>query len=80
MSLSSVLQEREKQHRVLNGEDAAKEWAVFRGNNEYPANPDVESSELLKSWGDFKAQDIHLNTLGERNVDAVKIFNEVGWK
>ncbi|WP_174731712.1 Fe(3+) ABC transporter substrate-binding protein [Mesobacillus harenae] len=62
----------------LSSEEAQKLFA--EGNNEYPANPDVESSELLKSWGEFKAQDIHLNILGERNADAVKLFNEVGWK
>ncbi|WP_053360623.1 Fe(3+) ABC transporter substrate-binding protein [Bacillus sp. FJAT-27251] len=62
----------------LSSEEAQKLFA--EGNNEYPANPDVEASELLKSWGDFKEQDIHLNILGERNADAVKIFNEVGWK
>ncbi len=49
-------------------------------NFEYPANPAVEPSELLKSWGDFKRQDISLSLLGELNSKAVQIFNEVGWK
>ncbi|MFE8700687.1 Fe(3+) ABC transporter substrate-binding protein [Cytobacillus sp. FJAT-54145] len=50
------------------------------GNNEYPANPAVEASETLKSWGEFKAQEINMTILGEKNADAVKIFNEAGWK
>jgi len=49
-------------------------------NYEYPVNPTVEPSELLKSWGDFKAQDINLSQLGEHNQKAVEILNEVNWK
>ncbi len=49
-------------------------------NFEYPVNPAVEVSELLKSWGDFKADDINLSLLGEKNRDAVVIFDKVGWK
>ncbi|MGD6961562.1 extracellular solute-binding protein [Fictibacillus phosphorivorans] len=49
-------------------------------NYEYPVNKDVEPSELLKSWGNFKEQDLNLSELGENNADAVKIMNEVSWK
>lgn len=49
-------------------------------NFEYPTNSDVEPSKLLKSWGEFKEQDLDLNELGENNAKAVKIMNEVGWK
>lgn len=49
-------------------------------NYEYPVNPEAASSELLKSWGEFKEQDIPLSTLGNHNSKAVMIFNEVGWK
>ncbi|SHH93278.1 Fe(3+) ABC transporter substrate-binding protein [Clostridium grantii] len=62
----------------LSGKEAQKVFA--EGNFEYPVNPEVEPSELLKSWGDFKAQDIDLSLLGEYNATAAKIFNEVGWK
>lgn len=48
-------------------------------NYEYPVNPNVEPSELLKSWGEFEAQDINLSLLGEYNKDAVTIFEEVNW-
>ncbi len=30
-------------------------------NYEYPVNASVEASDLLKSWGEFKAQDINLS-------------------
>ncbi len=49
-------------------------------NYEYPVNANVEASDLLKSWGEFKAQDINLSLLGENNKRAVEIFNEVGWQ
>jgi len=49
-------------------------------NYEYPVNANVEPSELLKSWGEFKAQDINLSVLGENNLRAVEIFNEVNWQ
>jgi len=49
-------------------------------NYEYPVNPRVEHSPLLKNWGDFKSDDISLYKLGEKNQEAVKIFDRVGWK
>lgn len=62
----------------LSGEAAQQAYA--EANYEYPVNPKVEPSELLKSWGTFKEQEIPLNVLGELNKDAVRIFGEVGWK
>ncbi|WP_372869418.1 Fe(3+) ABC transporter substrate-binding protein [Planomicrobium okeanokoites] len=49
-------------------------------NYEYPVNPNVEPSELLASWGEFKEQDIPLSVLGDNNSKSILIFNEVGWK
>ena len=54
--------------------------AITDNNYEYPANPNVEPSELLKSWGEFTPQNIDLTKVGEYNKRAVEIFNEVGWK
>ena len=62
----------------LSGEEAQKSYAEV--NYEYPVNPKVEPSELLKSWGTFKEQEIPLNVLGDLNTEAVRIFGEVGWK
>ncbi len=49
-------------------------------NYEYPVNPEVNASELLNSWGEFKEDEINLSKLGEYNKEAVKLFNKVGWK
>lgn len=62
----------------LSSADVQKVFA--EANYEYPVNKEVEPSELLKSWGEFKEQDLNLSELGENNADAVKILNEVSWK
>ncbi len=54
--------------------------AFAENNNEYPVNPEANTTELLKSWGDFKAQDINLTQYGVHNTRAIQILNEVGWK
>lgn len=62
----------------LTRKDVQRQFAD--GNHEYPARPDVEPSELLGSWGRFKADELNLAALGNNNQQAVEIFNEVGWK
>ena len=62
----------------LSGVKAQKEFA--EANYEYPVNPKVQPSELLKSWGEFKKQDINITKLGELNKKSVQLLNEVGWK
>lgn len=49
-------------------------------NYEYPVNPNVEASELLQSWGEFKEQEIPLSVLGENQQEAILIFDKAGWK
>jgi iron(III) transport system substrate-binding protein len=60
--------------------EAEAQRSFAEASTEYPVNPNVEPSALLKSWGTFKKQDINLSKLGENNKKAVQIFNEVGWK
>jgi iron(III) transport system substrate-binding protein len=62
----------------LSSEDAQGQFSET--NYEYPVNPNVEPSELLASWGEFKEQDLNLSELGKYNADALKLMNEVGWK
>lgn len=51
-----------------------------KANYEYPVNPEVEPSELLKSWGSFKEDKLNLSVLGKNNKKAVILFDEAGWK
>ncbi len=54
---------------------------VFAAKNfEYPVRTDVEPSELVKSFGNFKEDKLNLSNLGKYNRDAVMIFDQVGWK
>jgi iron(III) transport system substrate-binding protein len=54
---------------------------IFANTNyEYPVNPDVQASELLQSWGEFKEDSMLLSKLGENNKKAVIIFDEASWK
>lgn len=57
----------------------AQQWYAAV-NFEYPVRTDIEPSDLLKSWGSFKADSINLNKLGVNNANAVKIMDRAGWK
>ena len=62
----------------LSGETAQGIFAS--ANYEYPVNPRVEMDDLLKSWGEFKAQDINLALLGVHAQQAVILMDEEGWE
>lgn len=62
----------------LSSEEAQNVLASI--NYEYPVNAKVSPSDLLTSWGEFKSDDVNLKALGENNLEAVKIFDRVGWK
>ena len=58
---------------------AAQRWYADV-NFEYPVRKDVAPSDLLKSWGEFKADTVNLEQLGVNNAEAVKIMDRAGWK
>ena len=62
----------------LVNKDSQKWYAEV--NHEYPVVADVEWSEMLKSWGKFKADTLNLSKLGEFNSDAVKLMDRARWK
>lgn len=49
-------------------------------NYEYPVNEQVEWSDLLNEWGEFKKDEVNLSVLGKNNEKAVIIFDKVGWR
>jgi iron(III) transport system substrate-binding protein len=60
---------------------SSKAQEVFaKANYEYPVNPNVEASDLLKSWGTFKEDVLPLSALGKYNKNAVLVFDTSGWK
>ncbi len=62
----------------LASPDAQKLFA--EGNFEYPVLAGVKTSDIVSSWGTFEDDTISINTLGENNAKAVKIFDQAGWK
>ncbi len=62
----------------LVGEEAQKWYAEV--NHEYPVREGVAWSEILESWGEFKADTLNLSRLGELNGDAVRLMDRAGWK
>ena len=59
--------------------DAAQQWYA-ETNLEYPIKPGVQPSEILKSWGEFKADTLSLHQLGELNSKAVMIMDRAAWR
>ncbi|MGB0868131.1 MAG: Fe(3+) ABC transporter substrate-binding protein [Flavobacteriales bacterium] len=51
-----------------------------KSNYEYPVHPNVEPSELLKSWGDFKMDELSLEKLYLNNQTAKEVFEAANWK
>ncbi len=48
--------------------------------NEYPVTPGVPWSDVVATWGTFKADDLNLTVLGENNAEAVRIADRAGWQ
>jgi iron(III) transport system substrate-binding protein len=53
---------------------------ISKENYEFPVNEKAVIPELLKSWGNFKTQQIDFNKLGQHNAKAMEIINKTGWK
>ena len=60
-------------------QDEAQRW-YSDVNGEYPVKAGVEASELLQSWGEFKADTLNLSELGTHNAQALRIMDKAGWK
>ena len=48
-------------------------------NFEYPVNPEVEETETLKSWGEFKEDDMPISRIAELAPEAQRVIDRVGW-
>lgn len=62
----------------LAGEEAQAQFASL--NMEYPANPAVAPDPFVASWGTFKGSPLNVATLGELQVDAIKLMDKAGYK
>ncbi|WP_445396220.1 Fe(3+) ABC transporter substrate-binding protein [Zobellella sp. An-6] len=59
----------------LAGDQAQHLYAS--ANHEYPVKPGVEPSELVKSWGDFKADELPLTEVAKHAKEAIQLMDEV---
>ena len=59
----------------LSGDEAQHLYAEL--NTEYPVKPGVERSELVKSWGDFKADSLAVSDYAKLRKDALTLLDEV---
>ncbi|HBT47069.1 MAG TPA: Fe(3+) ABC transporter substrate-binding protein [Peptococcaceae bacterium] len=62
----------------LTGKEAQE--LIAAENFEFPVNPTAGKPELLRSWGEFKAQELNFDLLAQYNRKALEIFSKVGWK
>ncbi|ASS74048.1 Fe(3+) ABC transporter substrate-binding protein [Tumebacillus algifaecis] len=53
---------------------------ITQANYEFPVNAKADRPELLKTWGDFKAQKVDFAKLGTYNKQALLMMTKVGWK
>jgi len=59
-------------------EDLAQQMYAEQ-NFEYPVNPEVSMSGLLKSWGEFKTDSLPLAAIAEHRKEAIKLVDRVGY-
>ncbi|WP_040571732.1 extracellular solute-binding protein [Shewanella benthica] len=59
----------------LSGTAAQKSYAEI--NMEYPVKADVKPSDLVASWGEFKADELPIFKLAEYHKAAVRLLDEV---
>ncbi|HFQ5190511.1 TPA: extracellular solute-binding protein, partial [Vibrio vulnificus] len=65
----------QKLMEFLTGDKAQHMYAEV--NYEYPVKAGVERSELVASWGDFKADTISLDDIASHHAAAIKLIDEV---
>jgi iron(III) transport system substrate-binding protein len=50
------------------------------GSHEHPIGMDLTVNPLHEKWGEFKVDRETFGKMGEKQGEAVRIFDEVGWK
>jgi iron(III) transport system substrate-binding protein len=63
------------------------EWLATDGqqvfistSEEYPANPKATATDIVKSFGTYKADEVEASKIGDLNADSIKLMDEVGYK
>lgn len=48
-------------------------------NMEYPVNAEAAWDPIVEAWGKFKADELHVEVAGRRQVEAVKLMDRAGY-
>jgi iron(III) transport system substrate-binding protein len=59
--------------------EQAQQWYAQQ-NHEYPVVEGVKTSDLLQGLGEFKADELNLDKLGELNGEAIRVMDRAGWR
>lgn len=62
----------------LSGPEAQYQFAML--NEEFPANPEVDSSPLVSSWGEFVSDPLNVEAAGRLQVRAVMLMDRAGYR
>lgn len=49
-------------------------------DKEYPVKSGVDASDMLKAWGEYKADDINVAKFGELQTQAIQLMDKAGYK
>ena len=62
----------------LSSPDAQADFAGL--NAEYPVNPEVEPTPLVKAWGTFKADELNVAEAGRLQAAAIRLMDRAGYR
>lgn len=49
-------------------------------DKEYPVKEGIDESEMLRSWGEFKADDINVQKFGKLQTQSIQLMDKAGYK
>lgn len=71
----------EQARKLLEWMTTPEAQGIFAGvNQEYPANPAVEPSAEVASWGTFNADSVATEVAGKRQAEATMLMDRAGWQ
>lgn len=59
---------------------ADSQYQFAEANQEYPVNPAVKAAPNVLAWGEFKADQVNVETAGELQEAAIKLMDRAGYK
>ena len=79
--LTAHAKHREAAVKLLEWLSTPEVQARFAGaNQEYPANPQAQASEVVRGFGSFKQDPIAVAEVGRLQPTAAKLMDRVGWR